>query len=389
MLILDIVRQVVFTGRKAGPTWFHPKVGMMPPLREGDPPAAVMCCQTISGSDVFGQIHESVSTDLGKTWSAPESIPSLGRHDLDTPGWEEGVCDFVPDWHAPSGRLLGIGHNVYYENNVLARPQRRRYPVYAVRGSDGGWSEARKLIHDDPRMMGAMTSGCAQRVTLENGEILLPCGWAPEGREDRAVGTLRCAFEGDELRVLETGNELRNEVERGLLEPTVTRLEGTFYMSIRAEDGRGYVSTSEDGLHWEPQRPWTWEDGESLEMSTTQQRWLTHSVALYLVYTRKAVHNVNVMRWRAPLYMAEVDPGRLCLIRETEQEVFPLIGDGVDDPDHVARMGNFMPMNATVEESWVTVGETLPRDGWKGDTLLGRVRWTRPNYELTWGSEHP
>ena len=60
------------------------------------------------------------------------------------------------------------------------------------------------------------------------------------------------------------------------------------------------------------------------------------------------------------------------------------IGDGVDDPAHVARMGNFMPVNATVEESWVTVGETLPDDGWKGDTLLARIRWTRPNYELSW-----
>jgi hypothetical protein len=54
-----------------------------------------------------------------------------------------------------------------------------------------------------------------------------------------------------------------------------------------------------------------------------------------------------------------------------------LIGDGIDDPDHVARMGNFMPVNATV-------GETLPADGWKGDTLLARVKWTRPNYELGW-----
>jgi hypothetical protein len=83
--------------------------------------------------------------------------------------------------------------------------------------------------------------------------------------------------------------------------------------------------------------------------------------------------------------MAEVDRDRLCLIRESEREVFPLIGDGVHDPAHVARMGNFMPVNATVDESWVTVGETLPEDGWKGDTLLARIRWTRPNYELSWG----
>ena len=384
MLILDVKREVVFNGRASDVTWFHPKVGMMPPRQAGDPPVGVMCCQSITGSDVFGQIHESVSEDNGSTWSPPVPIPSLGRHDLETAGWEEGVCDFVPDWHRASGRLMGIGHNVYYQDGVLARPQRKRWPVYAVREPGGGWSEARKLEYDDPRMTEIYTSGCAQRVTLESGEIILPCSWGPEGRDDRAVGSLRCAFDGETMMALESGNELSNPEGRGLLEPTVTRLEGRFYMTIRAEDERGYVSTSEDGLQWAPQKAWTWGDGEPLEMSTTQQRWLTHSLSLFLVYTRKAAHNVNVMRWRAPLYIAEVDVERLCLIRESEQEVFPMIGDGIDDPDHVARMGNFMPVNSTVEESWVTVGETLPTDGWRGDTLLARVKWTRPNYELAW-----
>jgi len=117
-------------------------------------------------------------------------------------------------------------------------------------------------------------------------------------------------------------------------------------------------------------------------MSTTQQRWLPHSDALFLVYTRKAENNVNVMRWRAPLYVARVDPRTLRLIRDSEKVVLPLIGDGVNDPDHVARMGNFHVTNASPDESWVTVGETLPHDGWKGDTLLARIRWSVPNREV-------
>ena len=150
-------------------------------------------------------------------------------------------------------------------------------------------------------------------------------------------------------------------------------------MTIRAEDGCGYVSVSEDGLNWADKRPWTWEDGTALAMSTTQQRWLVHSDGLYLVYTRRAAENVNVMRWRAPLYLARVDLRGPCLIRESEQVVLPLIGDGIDDADHVARMGNFHVTNGSAWESWVTVGETLPNDGWKGDTLLARIRWRRPN----------
>ena len=81
------------------------------------------------------------------------------------------------------------------------------------------------------------------------------------------------------------------------------------------------------------------------------------------------------MRWRAPLYLARVDTKRLCLIRATERIVLPLIGDGVDNARHVARMGNFHTVAVTPQESWVTVGETLPNDGWKGNTLLARIKW--------------
>jgi hypothetical protein len=150
-------------------------------------------------------------------------------------------------------------------------------------------------------------------------------------------------------------------------------------MTIRAEDGHGYVSVSDDGLAWAEKRPWMWDDGSDVVMSTTQQRWLAHGDGLYLVYTRRAEENVNVMRWRAPLYVARVDLSSLCLIRESEQIVLPLVGDGVHDADHVARMGNFHVTNYSANESWVTVGETLPKDGWKGDTLLARIQWKTSN----------
>jgi hypothetical protein len=118
-------------------------------------------------------------------------------------------------------------------------------------------------------------------------------------------------------------------------------------------------------------------------MSTTQQRWITHSHGLFLVYTRKSENNINVMRWRAPIYIAQVDTTKLCLIRESEKVIFPLIGDGINDPDHVARMGNFHTVNASTYESWVSVGETLPHDEWSGNTLLGRICWNRNNKLFT------
>ena len=38
-----------------------------------------------------------------------------------------------------------------------------------------------------------------------------------------------------------------------------------------------------------------------------------------------------------------------------------MVGDGVNDPDKVALMGNFNVTNASPRESWVTVGEWMPR----------------------------
>ena len=136
------------------------------------------------------------------------------------------------------------------------------------------------------------------------------------------------------------------------------------------------------GLEWGPKKPWTWENGEPLVMSTTQQHWLEHSDGLYLVYTRKAEANANVMRWRAPLYVARVDPGHaggIVLRRDTEQVLIPMKGDGVNKPDQVARMGNFHVVAASPDRSLVTVAETIPSRGWIGDTLQATIRWKTPN----------
>lgn len=337
-----------------------------------------MTCQAISGSDVFGQVFWSRSSDNGRTWTTPQPIASLGRRALPG-GIEEGTCDVVPDYHTGRRSVLAIGHNVYYKDDVLTQPKENRFPVYVVGDAEGNWSERKRLDWDHPETSGIYTCGCAQRISLENGTILLPLSYGPIERQDRKVCTVLCSFDGADLTILESGNSLELPVKRGLLEPTLALFEDRFYMTIRAEDGHGYVSVSNDGLTWGAQRPWCWDDGEPLAMSTTQQRWLVHSHGLFLVYTRRAKHNVNVMRWRAPLYVARVDPELMCLIRDSERIVFPLIGDGINDPDHVARMGNFHVVNASPGESWVTVGETLPHEGWRGNTLLGRIVWNQEN----------
>lgn len=380
-LVASITTEVLRRNRNGeeGITWFHPRACVIP----GEPQKQFMCLQEIAGSDYFGPVHWIESTGLGNTWTEPATIPPLGR--IPVPGHEgleAGVCDVVPQYHPQTGTTLCLGHVVFYRGPRFSKKdQLPRYPVYAVRKSDGTWSDRKILEWDDPRGSFIYSNNCGQRVVVENGDIVTAFTFGPTS-EARMVAGTRWIFDGENLKIKEVGPALTNNHGRGLLEPSVTRFQDRFYMTIRAEDDRGYVSTSEDGLDYEQQKPWTWDNGEPLTMSTTQQHWLTHSDALYLVYTRKDESNANVIRWRSPLWMTRVDPDTLTLIKSTERVVHPLVGDGINDPDHVPLMGNFHIANITPHESWVTVGEWMPKAGAKGNLLLARVKWNRPNLEL-------
>jgi len=346
----------------------------------GKQPTALMTLQSIRGSDYFGPVHYTISNDDGATWTDPKPIAALGRvpvkgHD----GLMAGVCDVVPQFHPRTNTVLALGHVVFYHGPRFARgDQLARYPVYAVRHAGGAWSERRILQWEDPRGAFIYTNNCGQRVVMPNGDIMM--SFTIGAREkSRMVAGVRCTFDGERLRVADVGSAIENNVGRGLLEPSVTLFDRRFFMTIRAEDGHGYVATSDDGLRYGPKQTWQWDDGQPLGMSTTQQHWLTHSDGLFLVYTRKDKSNANVVRWRAPLWVARVDPRRLCLIRATERTVLPLTGDGVNSPNDVALMGNFNVTNAGPLESWVTVGEWLPKHGARGNVLLARIHWSRPN----------
>lgn len=381
--IASISRSVLRRNRNGeeGVTWFHPRACRIPGENGND--EIFMNLQSIGGSDYFGPVHWMSTSDYGASWNEPAPVPPLGRIPVPGhPGLEAGVCDVVPQYHPPSSSVLCMGHVVFYSGPRFSKgEQLARYPVYAVKRSDGSWSERRILEWDDPRGAFIYSNNCGQRVTLPDGDILLAFTYGAESKA-RMVSGVHCRFDGEQLTIKEVGPSLTNPAGRGLLEPSVTRFGDRFYMTIRAEDDRGYVTVSDDGVHYEPQKAWAWDDGELLTMSTTQQHWLTHSGALYLVYTRKDDSNSNVIRWRSPLWISQVDPESMTLIRSTEQIVFPLQGDGIAEPDGVPLMGNFHVTTVSPDESWITVGEWLPKREARGNLLLARVRWSEPNRML-------
>ena len=146
-LIERIESTVVWNGRAGGPTWFHPRACILP----GHPRStALVTCQTISGSDYFGPVCWSESADGGSTWGEPQPIASLGRVPRED-GLVEGVCDVVPEYHPQADTVLAVGHNVYYADGALTRPNEGRFTVYVVRSKTGEWSARRRLVWDDPR----------------------------------------------------------------------------------------------------------------------------------------------------------------------------------------------------------------------------------------------
>jgi len=382
-LIKSITKQTLWKNRDGkGTTWFHPRACMLPldSKSKDKRTHALMLLQEIGGSDYFGQVHSSESIDMGKTWTVPAPIESLGRDPVTgNEGLQAGVCDVTPQYHPPTDTTLALGHVVFYRGPKFAtKDQLARFPLYAVRSRDGSWSERKRLMWDDPRGAFIYSNNCGQRVVMPNGDIMMSFTFGPESK-NRMVAGVRCTFDGETLQVTEVGEPLKNPAGRGLLEPSVTRFRNQFLMTIRAEDGHGYVAASKDGINYAPQQAWRWDDGTEIGMSTTQQHWLTRDDALYLVYTRQDAANKNVIRWRSPLWVARVDPDRRVLIRESEQTVLPMIGDGITEPESVALMGNFNVTNASPMESWVTVGEWMPKRNARGNVLLARIGWTRPN----------
>lgn len=375
--IASIERTTIWRGAANGYTWFHPRPCLLP----GSPLVLLMAVQKISGSDVYGTVHLSRSEDLGATWSSPKPIPGLERIRLPG-GREEAIADTVPQYHPQTAATIFLGWNVYYQDDKLTQPNSGRWPVYCVRRPDGSWGPRQKLTWDHPEANRIYGSNCSQRLTLPNGNLLIPMTYASYDRQDRVAGTLLCGFDGERIEPIRTGNYLQLAVKRGLLEPSLMFHEGVYFMTIRAEDGHGYVSRSADGLQWAPMRPWTWEDGTPLEMSTTQQHWLQHSSAPHLVYTRKTESNAEVMRWRTPLFAAQFDPDRLCLLRDSETTVFPMSAEELSQPAQAARLGNFHTVEVNAAESLVTVGQSRPGNGYLGDTLQARVAWSRPNQRM-------
>jgi len=369
--------------------WVHARAGAIHG-RGNARPVAVMTLQKLmlSGSDVFYALNEMRSTDGGVTWTEPKEHGSFARQPFaygGKEGLEMTVCDFTPAWHDKTGKLLGTGHTVMYEDNKLmhARPRLTPYAVYDP--GKQSWSNWKTIAMPKDAKFGNSGAGCVQRYDLPNGDILLPVYYKEIGAKLYSVTVLRCSFDGVELKYVEHGSEMTVSEGRGLYEPSITHFGGRFFLTLR-NDESGYVAVSDDGLRFSQPKKWTFDDGGILGNYNTQQHWVAHSEALFLVYTRKGAGNDHVFRHRAPLFIARADPDKLQVIRASEQVLVPEKG---------ARLGNFGVTQFSENETWVTVAEWMQTIGPKYNdpeklielgadnrVWVAKVKWNKPNGEF-------
>ncbi|MDZ4290137.1 MAG: GDSL-type esterase/lipase family protein, partial [Prosthecobacter sp.] len=230
-LPFQVKLETVTHGYDGKTCWVHPRAGAIP----GKTPSVVMTMQKLllTGSDIFYALNDLRTDDLGKTWSPiTEHQDTLGRRP-EPEGVIVGACDFTPKWHAKSGKLLGTGHTVRYQGDKVMDNRKREtsYAVYDDKTRQ--WSAWTTLqMPDDPKFFNS-GAGCVQRVDLENGDILLPIYFKEKEDKYYRVTVLRCSFDGTTLRFKEQGNELSLESGRGVYEPSLTRFQGRFYLTLR------------------------------------------------------------------------------------------------------------------------------------------------------------
>lgn len=358
------------------------------PASGGAPARVLLTTQETekTGAHGYRDLFELSSTDGGRTWTKPARIDRLRRARMPE-GHDFVIGDVYPQWHAATQLVLATGKTFGFRGGTTEDRglENVSYAIYAP--ATRQWSGLKilalpKTDHEGKTIL-EPNSGCHQRWDLPNGEILLPIRYRKDPTT-RIYTTIvaRCTFDGTTLTYREHGSELNIPQQRGLYEPSVTGFQGRFFLTMRA-DHSAFVARSTDGLNYEPIVEWKFDDGQVLGSYNTQQHWVTRPDALYLVYTRRGANNDHVMRHRAPLFLAQVDPGKLHVRRATEQILIPEAG-GAD-------LGNFGVMDFSARETWVVTSESPPAKNLpeRNRVLLAQLRWNPPDTTLKPGAPRP
>jgi hypothetical protein len=355
--------------------WYHPRAAAIPSPDGKSPARILMTLQKhLRTSDHYSGLFTMERSAPEVEWSLPAERPELAwtaDGDVDV-----AVCDVTPGWHPQTRKLIAVGAEVRYSGagkqlEDLARSNQTAYAVYDP--AKRSWTTWKRLEMPPGPDFNFARSACAQWLVRPDGKLLLPFYFGPSQKDRYRATVVEAFFDGETLRYLRHGTEFRLEVVRGLAEPSLAEHRGRYFLTVR-NDLAGYIAASDDGLAFTPLRKWTFDDGKELGSYNTQQHWLSRPDGLFLIYTRRGAGNDHIIRHRAPLFMAQVDPEKLHVVRRTERVLIPERG---------GEFGNFGANSVDAGESWVTVGEGVWSEaarqrGAKGALYVARILWSAP-----------
>ncbi len=351
--------------------WRQARTSLLP--GQTDAAITVMSQTTPQGAHGYRDVYFQRTSDGGRTWTSPAVAPSLKRA-RQPDGADHVFSDLWPTAHPRTKTVLITGKIFTFEEGTRENTL-REHTAYAVFNPQEGTFGSIRILElpesdRDGRPFISPNAGCHQPVCLANGDVLLPVRYQKAATPRHYTScVMRCRFDGQTLEYVTHGTEHTLHSGRGLYEPSLTEHGGKYYFTMRADDG-AFVTRGADGVTFPDEQPWRFDDGELLGSRNTQQHWLSMGGRLYLIYTRAGAGNDDVFRHRAPLFIGQVDPERLCVLRATEQVVLPNDG-GLYGNSGICRISD--------REAWITCAD----DGGKrrqsptlgNEVLLARLRW--------------
>ena len=353
--------------------WMQARTAVIP----GEKPIIVTTMseypRNVKGVHAYHDIYETRSYDMGQTWSEPKVIPTLRKTDPGN-GYEKVIGDLWPKWHVKTGTILGTGKSFFFESGVLRDVETMQEVAYCAWNREKDcWGPMKSVdmptIDNTGQPLQQANAGCVQRYDLPDGEILLPFRYVRHRNRRYTSAVARCSYDGETLSYIKHGSEFTIDRDRGLCEPSLTKCDGEYFLTMRC-DHSAFVTRGMDGIHFQPMKEWTFDDGTVLGSYNTQQHWITHDKELFLVYTRKGADNDHIFRHRSPLFIARVDKEGLFVIRESERILLP---------ENSAAFGNGGVVDVSEKETWATDAESLQdeRINEANNVIVARVIWNR------------
>jgi len=362
---LPTVKDVTFTRQRLFPGFDGRLCKVQPSIATDGRGLAMLGFQKLllSGGDVFYGQFLSRSTDGGRTWSEPREAAAL----KDTRRDGLRVAHYATVYyHAPNDRWYGLGQACTYKNDrepnseyTLDKPY--SWPIYVPLDPEKGEYGAPRTLEFPLPYAGCLPFG--QQLACANGDVLVPFYYEPPLAPGKKRGgfdvlgrviVVRYRFTETGLAQVAAGEPIACDgLRRGVGEPSLIALDGKIYITLRSDE-MGMWAESTDGLRFSKPRPWTWTDGQMIGNANTQQHWMKAGGKLFLAYTRVTPANGHVFRNRAPVFLAQFDPARKGLLRETEFPIVPELG---------ARLGNFCCAPCGDDAFWFVTAEWMQPRG--------------------------